>query len=131
MSTCPWRSVRGACRGFTLIEVMGALVIFSVGVLMVLQLTGTLSRQMERAGKTAALVARAQERVDSLESVPFDSLTVGSTTRSVSVMGTPYTLRDSVVAQTAVLKRIVVMLTPVTAGAGPAYATTSFSAAQW
>lgn len=131
MSETAWCG-RGPNReGFTLIEVMGALVIFSLGVLMVIQLSGALSRQMEYAAKSSELVARAQERVDSLEAVPFASLAVGTTQQTVTVRGTSYRLTATVSAVTGVLKKIDVTLAPVTAGTGPSQGVTSYSAAKW
>lgn len=127
-----------ACRGsgpsrggFTLIEVIGALVIFSLGVLMVIQLSGALSSQMEYAAKSSELVALGQERVDSLESVPFASLTVGSSQQAITVRGAGYTLTATVSTVTGVLKRIDVTLAPVTAGMGPSHTLTSYAAAEW
>ena len=114
-----------------MIEVIGALVIFSVGVLMVLKLTGALSRQMEYAAKTSELVARTQERLDSLEAVPFDSLTLGTLADTTSVRGISY-IRTATVSQvTAVLYQIAVTMAPQVAGGGPTITAASYSAAQW
>lgn len=131
MSVTAWRG-RGPFReGFTLIEVIGALVIFSLGVLMVIQLSGALSAQMEYAAKSSELVARGQERVDSLEATPFASLTVGTNQQTITVRGASYRLTATVSTVTAVLKRIDVTLAPLTAGTGPSYSLTSYAAAKW
>jgi len=61
--------------GFTLIEVMAALVISSLGVLMVLNLTGAVSTQMNRAGLWSQVAVTLRNRLDSLQLVPYDSLT--------------------------------------------------------
>lgn len=105
--------------------------IFSVGVLMVIQLSGALSAQMEYAAKSSELVVRGQERVDSLESVTFSSLAVGTVQQSITVRGVSYRLTATISTVTGVLKRIDVTLTPVTAGTGPSYALTSYAAAKW
>ena len=90
MSGAPCRGSGPFRGGFTLIEVIGSLVIFSLGVIMVLQLTGALTRQMEYATKTSEVVARVQERLDSLEALPFDSVTVGTRQDTLTVRGTRY-----------------------------------------
>jgi len=118
-------------KGFTLIEVIGALVIFSMGVIMVLQLTGSLSQRMQYAAQTSTVVARAQERLDSLEATPFDSLSLGSTQDSLTVVGTAYLLTHTISEVTGVLYRIDVTAAPVASGAGPTYSTTSYKAAAW
>ena len=59
-------------RGFTLIEVVAALVIFSLGVLVLLNLTGVLSLQLNRAGKSTSVAIAVQNRLDSLLQVPYD-----------------------------------------------------------
>ena len=122
---------RESCGGFTLIEVIAALVIFSVGVLMVIQLSGSLSRQMEYAARTSELVVRAHERIDSIEALPFDSISTGTATESLTVEGVPYSLKITVAPLTAVLLQVDVEVDPVTAGAGPSYSATSYVAAPW
>lgn len=131
MSLAPWWAGSARREGFTLIEVIGALVIFSVGVLMVLQLSGALSRQMEYAAKSSELVARAQQRLDSLEATPFDSLVVATRQDTLTLRGTPYRMTTTVASVTAILKRIDVTVAPVTDGTGPAQALTSYTAAKW
>ena len=75
MSGRSWSRSRSS-GGFTLIEVIGALVIFSVGVLMVIQVSGALGTQMRYAGARSELSTMAGERLDSLESLPIASLIV-------------------------------------------------------
>ncbi len=131
MSGAPCRGSGPSRGGFTLIEVIGALVIFSLGVIMVLQLTGALTRQMEYAAKSSELVARVQERLDSLEALPFDSVTVGTQQDIVTVRGVVYVRRATVTSVTGLLRRIDVSLAPQTAGGGPSYSATSYAATIW
>ncbi|MCG6986846.1 MAG: prepilin-type N-terminal cleavage/methylation domain-containing protein [Gemmatimonadetes bacterium] len=132
MSRCPChRSPLPARRGFTLIEVVAALVIFSLGVLMVIRLTTTLERQMRYSATESELVVRAEERLDSLDALDFDSITVGTTTVGLTVQGTSYDRIVAITPVTGVLYRIDVTLSPATAGAGPTYSTTSYRAAIW
>ncbi len=116
--------------GFTLIEVIGALVIFSVGVLMVIRLSSALGAEMEYAALTSEIVVETQERLDSLESEPFDSLSVGTSSDTMSVRGIVYTQAISVTLQTALLKQIDVSMTPGSPG-HPSYAATSYVANDW
>lgn len=129
MSEDPW-SFRKCSSGFTLIEVIAALVIFAGGVLMVIQFSGSLSAQMEWAATTSEIVVLAQERLDSLEAVPFDSLSVGSSITSVTVRGTSYSLTTTITLVTAILLQLDVSIAPA-AGSGPSYATTSYAADNW
>lgn len=131
MSPDPCRASASPRRGFTLIEVVAALVIFSLGVLMVLDLTGALARQMRYAATTSELVVRAQEQIDSLEALAFDSLTVGSRLDSLTVQGVGYGQTVSVSAVTGLLYQLDVALAPITPGEGPSYSATSYSAAHW
>ncbi len=121
------------CRrpdGFTLIEVIGALVIFSVGVLMVIRLSTALGSEMNYAATMSQIVVTVQERMDSLEAQPFDSLTVGTSSTVVSVRGTPYTQAIAVTLQTALLKEMEVSMTPASSG-HPSYTATSYMANNW
>jgi prepilin-type N-terminal cleavage/methylation domain-containing protein len=123
---------RGPLRaGFTLIEVIGALVIFSVGVLMVLSLAGSLSRQMDWAAVTSELVVRAQERLDSLEAVPFSSLTPGSSEETLRIRGDTYASTVSVTSVTDLMYRLDVSIGPTDGADGPSYAVTSYQVSSW
>ena len=117
--------------GFTLIEVIGALVIFSVGVLMVIQVSGSLSNQMQYAAVTSELVVRGQEQLDSLEATPFDSLTTGTAVDSLIISGAAYTQTVSVTTVTALLYQLDVTILPRSGGPGPSFAATSYSALPW
>lgn len=76
--------------GFTLIEVMAALVIFAAGVLMAARLAGGLSVQVRQSGLRAAVVSATQERMEEMESLPFDELDPGSTVESLTIQGRAY-----------------------------------------
>jgi Tfp pilus assembly protein PilV len=121
---------RFSAEGFTLIEVIGALVIFSMGVLMVMGLGGTLSLQMERAALRSELALIGQERVDSLELVDYTALTVGTTTTSTSVRGATYTWTVTVSDSTAVIRHVAVSGTP-SSGSGPFFKGSAFVGRAW
>ncbi len=119
-----WRS------GFTLIEVVAALVIFSIGVLMVIRLSTASSTQMRYAGVSSALALRAAERLDSLEAEPFASLSTGTESDTFVVSGLDYERVVTLTRLTPLLARVDVTLTPVD-GQGPMLATTSYVSEIW
>jgi hypothetical protein len=96
-----------------------------------MSLTGALSRQMSYAATTSELVVRAQERLDSLESTPFDSLAAGTTVRTLAINGVSYEETTEVAAVTGLLYQLDVSLAPATAGAAPSYSATSYAATPW
>ncbi len=129
MSRSPWSLTRQAV-GFTLIEVVGALVIFSVGVLMVLRLSTALGIQMRYAGARSELVVLASERLDSLEATPFDSINTGTTQDTLTVEGMAYERTVTITSVTAVLSKIDVSLVSID-GAGPSHTVSSYTSAVW
>ena len=124
---CPQRN----SPGFTLIEVIGALVIFAVGVLMVIQTSGALSTQMQHSARTSEIVVLAHEWLDSLESMPFDSLAPGTASEVVTASGMEFRRSARVSLRTAVLMEIEVTVAPTDTTSGPRYSATSYSAAYW
>jgi len=117
--------------GFTLIEVIGALMIFSMGVLMVVQMSGALGTRMRYAGARSELVVFANERLDSLSAEAFTALTVGSTTSTLVAEGTSYQSTVTITLMTPVLKRIVVSIAPQGGADGPSHSVTSYASAIW
>jgi prepilin-type N-terminal cleavage/methylation domain-containing protein len=116
--------------GFTLIEVVGALLIFSVGVLMVIQVSGALGTQMRYAAIRSEIAVLANERLDSLEAAPLAAISAGTVADTVSVRGLTYERLVTVTSITAVLARIDVAIAPV-GSAGPSHAVTSYTSAAW
>lgn len=116
--------------GFTLIEVVAALVIFSVGVLMVMTLTGTLSIQMQRAAVRSEVVVIGQERVDSVQMLEFDSLTVGTTQSSMVIRGRSYLCTVTVSQLTRVLIQAEVTLSPADS-LGPRFSGMAYLTDAW
>lgn len=129
MSGRSWSSARPVL-GFTLIEVIGALVIFSVGVLMVVQTSGTLGQRMRYAGARSELIVYASERLDSLEAEPFTALTPGTTLDTLVAEGMSFQSSVVITTVTPVLRRIDVSITSI-GGGGPAHAVTSYASAVW
>jgi len=119
-----------AADGFTLIEVIGALVIFTMGVLAVVLVTDTLSVQMERAALRSELAVVGQERLDSLELVAYPDLIVGTTTSSASIRGETYTWSVTVSDSTAVIRHVAVTGIPYS-GSGPSFSGSAFVDRSW
>ncbi|MFH1762622.1 MAG: prepilin-type N-terminal cleavage/methylation domain-containing protein [Gemmatimonadota bacterium] len=117
-------------RGFTLIEVIGALVIFSAGVLVLLNLIGVLSLQLNRAGKSTSVAVAVQNRLDSLERVPYDSLIPGSFGDTIDLRGEPFLRRHLIVQATPLVREVQVTVEPVD-GRGPELTASAFVSRLW
>ena len=128
MSPGSWS--KGSAGGFTLIEVIGALVIFSVGILMIFQVSGALGTQMRYAGARSELAVMAGERLDSLEALPLSSLSPGTTVDTVTTTGFEYECTVVVTSVTPVLSRIDVSLVSID-GQGPSHSVTSYASEPW
>jgi prepilin-type N-terminal cleavage/methylation domain-containing protein len=77
-------------RGFTLIEVIGALVIFSGGVLVAMSLSRALTTQMSHATVRSEAMTLGRETLDSINAfVSFSQ--VSSTTNNLVIAGRTYT----------------------------------------
>lgn len=85
--------MRNEAAGFTLIEVVAALLVFAAGVLAALNLAGSLAEQVKASALRSEVVALAQERIEELERLPYDSLLVGLGTddQDLTVQGLSYT----------------------------------------
>jgi Tfp pilus assembly protein PilV len=116
--------------GFTLIEVIGALVIFSVGVLMVIQVSGALGTQMRYSAIRSELAVVAAERLDSLQSLPLVSLAPGTTIDTLTTQGVDYECTVVLTSLTAALSRIDVTMVSL-GGEGPTHSVTSYASAPW
>jgi len=124
------RRTGGGTHGFTLIEVLGALVMFSVGVLMVMQVGGALTTQMRYAGTRSELVVLANQSLDSVGAIPLTSLTPGTEQSTMTVQGWSYLRTITVTDLTPVLARVDVTLARADDN-GPAHAVTSYTSAVW
>lgn len=85
-----WRGARGTPAGFTLVEVVAAIMVLAIGLLAVAGLAVTASATTRYGARQTIAAAVAQSRFDSLSSVPCRGLAVTgptmgtSTTRGVS-----------------------------------------------
>lgn len=117
-------------RGFTLIEVMGALVVFSLGILMILGLTGVLNTQMDYASLRGQVATTVQNRLDSLQVVPYDSLSVGTTTDAIVLNGKSYNRTHRILQVSAMVKEMEVTVAPAD-GTGPSLTASGFVSRVW
>ncbi len=120
--------------GFTLIEVMGALLVFVMGVLMVLRLSAAMTTQLEFSGITSELVVVAHEQIDSLAATPFDSLeaTTVNVDLKVGKQEIEYTKTVTVGLVNPLLYQIDVDVSlKDTLAWGPSYSVTTYSAGSW
>lgn len=117
-------------RGFTLIEVVAALVVFAAGVLMAVRLAGGLSTQVRNSALRAAVVGTAQERMEELERLPYDSLTVGTTVEAVTIRGREYEVATSVGSYGRRVRSVEVVVRPEGEG-GPSHDLLSYVYGPW
>ncbi len=117
--------------GFTLIEVVGALVILSAGVLMIMGLTRALSDQLNHSAARSVLSAEVNQRLDSLAQVPFDSLAAGSTrTDTLRIQGRIFLRTHRILQQTPAVKEVEVQ-GRASDGRGPRLTRTAFVTKPW
>ena len=116
--------------GFTLIEVIGAVIIFSVGVIMVLQITSALSRRTEYAAVGSVINVMGQQRVDSLGVTAYSSVAVGTTYDTVVVRGIHYRRQLVVTQYSPLVKKLDFTLSP-TLGSWPTYDASTFVRDAW
>ncbi len=104
--------------------------IFSLGVLMVMSLTGTLSLRMETAAIRSEISVMGQERLDSLEVIDHDALPVGFTWAVTEVRGSAYYWVITVADSTALARHAKVWLLP-SSGSGPSFTGATFVTKSW
>jgi prepilin-type N-terminal cleavage/methylation domain-containing protein len=124
------RSRKDETAGFTLIEVMGALVVFSMGVLLVLSLSGALSTQVRQSVMRSSVMVEVQQALDSMAGQPFDSLTVGNEQDTLWIRGSLYGRTKSVTQTHPITLEVSVTLEPLR-DPGPSYTASTFVLQTW
>jgi prepilin-type N-terminal cleavage/methylation domain-containing protein len=118
--------------GFTLIEVLAAMIIFSAGLVMMLSLTEALGDSLEHSAINTLVTARGQQTMDSLGGVAYSSLTVQTRTDTLTFRSVRYSRAQIVTQYSPLVKKIVVTITPLSgSGTGPDYNATSYLADSW
>jgi len=116
--------------GFTLIEVTGALLIFTVGVFATIQLSQALSERLNYSGTRTRVVAEVQERIDSIRAEGYAAVVVTSGSTSLTLDGVAYTVMTSITQYSPLVRRISITAAP-TSGSGPTHSMTSYLSTTW
>ncbi|NIP58120.1 MAG: prepilin-type N-terminal cleavage/methylation domain-containing protein [Gemmatimonadetes bacterium] len=124
-------SPRAAEAGFTLIEVMGALLIFAMGVLIAIELSDALAAQVERSAVRAEVVTTAQERLDSLDRLHYDSLDLGTQVDTLSIRGHRYICSTVVENYAARVRALRVSVVPADTAGWPSQNLSSYVYEPW
>lgn len=127
--TSPWKGSAGRA-GFTLVEVMVAIVMLSFGVLSLARITSGLALELRRAGSQTAVVAAAQTGLETAEVRDFASVAVGATADTVTIRGRAFVRTVRVTAPGARVKRVDVTVAPLVPP-GPTYTLTSYVHNRW
>jgi Tfp pilus assembly protein PilV len=117
--------------GFTLIEVIGALLIFSIGVIMLLQLTSSLSERLEYAALNSVITAEGQERMDSLSALSYSSFTVGVEVDTMTFRGVRYRRTQEVTQFRPLVREVELTIEPLGTAEGPSYTTSTLVSEAW
>jgi prepilin-type N-terminal cleavage/methylation domain-containing protein len=96
--------------GFTLVEVMVALVILTVGALALTQLALSVTVLMQRSTAKTELIAFAENRLESVQARDYSALRVGVEQDTVSVRGRPFVRRVTITAPNARTREIEIYL---------------------
>ena len=118
--------------GFTLIEVMAAMVLFAGGVLMMLSLAQNLARQVDRSALITEVASIARAQADSLEALGYDGLTVGTLSPSTITLrpSTDWTIRRTVTQYSPLVRQVTVSVEPSGHG-GPTRSVSLWVATEW
>lgn len=106
-------AVASAARGFTLVEMLIALVILSIAILGMTSLTLTTIRTNQGNDLRNAAVRVTSEVVEEQLSLPIESVVSGTETRQVSIRGTnvPFTVTRTMTPLTTDLRQVDITVT--------------------
>lgn len=97
---------------------------------MVIGLSRALGEQMERSAIASTVTVEVQERMDSLTSLPYASLPLGSSQSTLVIRGISYRRTVTVTQYSPLLRQITISMVPE-GGEGPSRTSTSYSSARW
>ena len=117
--------------GFTLIEVVAALLVFSAGIIMMLGVTRGLSESLEHSAINSLISAEGQERMDSLTALAYGSLTVGTKQDTLTFRGIKYKRVQTVTQYSPLVKKVDVVLQMLSNEPGPSYSASSYLSDVW
>jgi len=117
--------------GFTLIEVIAALVVFSGGVLLALSLSRALTSQMSHATLRSEVTALGRQTLDSMSILPYGAVVPGSAVVDAPTLsGRTFTRTISIGQEGVRTRRVEVTIDPPLAG-GPSFTGTGFVVETW
>ncbi len=96
--------------GFTLVEVMVALVILALGALALTQLSLSVAVLMKQSSAKTELIALAENRLERVQAQDFDDIDPGVAADTVSVRGKAFIRRTTITAPNARTRQIEVDL---------------------
>lgn len=117
--------------GFTLIEVIAALVVFSGGVLLAMSLSRALTTQMSHATLRSEVTTLGRQTLDSIHALPYSSMTPGApAVDAPTLSGRTFTRTITVVQDGVRTRRVAVTVEPPLAG-GPSFSGTGYVVEPW
>ena len=99
--------------GFTLVEVMVALVLLAMGALAITQLSLSVALLMERSTAKTELIMLAENRLEEVQSRDYDEIAVGVSVDTVRVRGQPFVRRMTITEPNPRMREIRVELRSV------------------
>jgi len=97
--------------GFTLVEVMVALVILAVGALTLTQLSLSVAVLMQQSSAKTELIALAENRLESVQARGYDAIAPGVEQDTVRVRGRAFVRRVTITSPNARTRQITIDLT--------------------
>ena len=104
------RAKAASTGGFTLVEVMVALVILAVGALALTHLSLSITVLMKQSTAKTELIALAENRLESVQARAYSTIVPGVELDTVSVRGKPFVRRITITAPNARTRQIEVDL---------------------
>lgn len=101
---------RASTGGFTLVEVMVALVILAMGALALTHLSMSVAVLMQRSSAKTELIAAADNRLENVQARRYADLRVGVERDTVSVRGIRYERRVTITAPNTRMRQIQIYL---------------------
>ena len=122
---------RNGRDGFTLIEVVGALLIFSIGVLLAGYLSNALTTLARDSTLRSEVTAIGQQTLDSLSALPYSTLPDGTAVENqVTIEGRTYT-RSWTVTQLGLRSRQVLVEVESPVADGPTFSRIVYLSEFW
>lgn len=93
-------------RGFTLVEVMVALVILATGALAITQLSLSVAMLMQQSTAKTELITFAENRLEAVQAMEYEEIVAGVLEDTVVVRGHPYVRRVTITEPNSRMREI-------------------------